>query len=57
VGKVAREEQPKLREDRPAQRENAFLAALPVDPERAALRVEVADLDPGQLASPNAEEE
>jgi hypothetical protein len=57
VREVAGEEQPKLREDRPTQREHAFLASLPVDAERAALRVEVADLDPGQLASPNTEQE
>jgi hypothetical protein len=57
VGEIAEEEQPKLGEDGSAQREHAFLAAFPVGPERAALRVEVADLDSGQLASPNAQEE
>ena len=57
VGEIAAEEEPQLGEDRPAEREHALLSAFPVDPERAALRVEVADLDASQLPSPDAEEE
>ena len=57
VGEIAAEEQPQLGEDRPAERQDAFLAALAVDAERAAVRVEVADLDAGELAAPDAEQE
>jgi hypothetical protein len=57
VGKIAAQEQPQLGEDRSAERKHALLSPLPVDPQRAAVRVEVADLDAGELASPHAEEE
>jgi hypothetical protein len=56
VGEIAAEEEVQLGEDRPAEWEHLLLLALSVDPERAALRVEVADLDAGQLASPDAEQ-
>ena len=57
MGEIGAEEQSELGEHRPAKRKDAFLAALAVDAERAAVGVEVADLDAGQLASPDAEEE
>jgi hypothetical protein len=56
VGEVGAEEEPELGEDRPAERKQSLLPTLAVDAEHATLRVEVADLDPGQLASSYAEE-
>src|SRR6266545_1048520 len=57
VGEIGAEEEVQLGDDRPAEWEHPLLLTLPVDPERAALRVEVADLDASQLRSPHAEEE
>ncbi|HST16301.1 MAG TPA: hypothetical protein VLK36_01435, partial [Gaiellaceae bacterium] len=56
MGEVAGEEQSKLRQDRPAQRQHALLAALPVDAERAAMGVKVANLDPCEFAPTDAEQ-
>ena len=57
MGEIGAEEQSELGEHGPAKGKDAFLAALAVDTERAAVSVEVANLDTGQLASPDAEEE
>jgi hypothetical protein len=57
VGEIGAEEEPELGEHRAAKGKDAFHAALAVDAERAAVSVEVANLDTGQLASPDAEEE
>src|SRR2546430_12061834 len=57
VGEIGAEEEPQLGEHRAAKRKHPFLATLAVDAGRAALGVEVANLDTGQLASSDAEEE
>lgn len=56
VGEVAAEEEAELREHRAAEWEHPLLASLAVDPERAALGVEVANLDGSEFASPDAEQ-
>ncbi len=55
VGEVGAEEEPELGEHRAAKRKDTFLATLAVHAERAAVGVEIANLDTGQLASPDAE--
>jgi len=55
VRQVRREKETQLREDRSAQRQQPFLLALAEHPEPSALSVEVADLDPGQLAAAHAQ--
>jgi hypothetical protein len=57
VGEIGAEEEAKLDEHRAAKGKDPFLATLAVHAERAAVGVEVANLDTGQLASPDAEEE
>jgi hypothetical protein len=54
VGKVGGEQQPQLGQDRAAQREQPLLLALAADAERAALGVEVADLDAGEFGASQA---
>jgi len=57
VGEIGAEEEPELGEHRAAKRKDPFLATLAVHAERAAVGVEVANLDTSELASPDAEEE
>ena len=57
VGEIGAEEETELGEHWAAKRKDPFLATLAVHAERAALSVEVADLDTGKLASADAEEE
>jgi len=57
VGEIGAEEEPELGEHRTAKGKNPFLPALALHAQRAAVSVEVANLDTGQLASANAEEE
>ncbi len=57
VGEIGAEEEAKLDEHRAAKGKDPFLATLAVHAERAAVGVEVANLDTGQLASADAEEE
>jgi hypothetical protein len=52
---IGGEHQSQLGEDRPAQRQHTFLLAFAVDAEDAALGVEVADLDIGELVTTQAE--
>jgi len=56
VGEVGAEEEPELGEHRAAKGKDSFLTTLAVHAERAAVGVEVANLDAGELASPDAEE-
>jgi hypothetical protein len=57
VGEIGAEEEPELGEHGTGKGKDPFLAALAVRTERAAVSVEVANLDTGELASSNAEEE
>jgi hypothetical protein len=54
VREVGTQEEPQLSQDGTAERKLPLLSALAVDPKRAAVRVEVADLDAGQLTSSDA---
>ena len=57
VGEIGAEEEAKLDEHRAAKGKDPFLATLAVYAERAAVGVEVANQNTGQLASADAEEE